>query len=375
MITRVKSILVIVFVMVASTVTYAQEQASVKFRTRTLFDIGRSSLDKYDSRVYPYFSDLRLGTKVSMGSSSFKMDVGISGSKVSIKDMIFNFEMKDSYISVGNSYEPFSIDMITSSVDLRFNNSANSSQAISTGRTMGVTYYLYPGDYFGAIGVYSDNSVSDFFSPANTSSAIAVTTRQLYRKYRDNNLLQFGGAFSYRTPNTDSNVEPYRVISLAAEGNDGINEEAIIAASIDNVKSHFKTNIELLTVVNDFMAQAEFLHSNISRLDGYNSYRAYGGYIQLSYLFGKGSYGYDYQLAVPTRPTANSYELTTRVDYLNANSEESKIYGGELTSYSIGVNYFLTKSFAVKFNANYIQSHGNSGSNHFTTLLRLQFVI
>ncbi len=369
---RVKSLLVILLLF-SSILASAQDGVKVKFRTRSLFDVAYSDLDPYGDRVYPYFNDVRVGAKLSQANKSFKFDIGLSGSGISIKDMLFSLDLGDSYFTLGNSYEPFSIDMITSSVDLRFNNSASSSQAISTGRVMGLTYYLMPKHYFGAFGLYSDNSVSNFFDPSKTSTGIAFTTRQLYRNYSGGNLLQFGAALSYRTPNGDERQDSYREFTISAYGNDEVNANPIVAATVNNVKNTLKSNLEFLAIVNSFMVQTEFLHTNISRLGADKSYAAYGGYLQLSYLLGKGSYGYDYALAVPTKPSAKSLELVARVDYLDADCEHSSIYGGEITSYSMGLNYFLTSNVALKFNLNYIQSISDSDLSHFSTVMRLQF--
>ncbi len=355
---------------------FSQEKITTKFRTRVLFDLGYSNHEDAQERLYPYISDFRVGAKAAMGDLSFKIDFGISGSKLSIKDLLVNLKTKNGYFSIGNTFDAFSMDMVVSTVDLRFNNSANSSQALASGRTLGVTYYHIKQKYYGAFGVYSDNSINQFFTPQETSTAMAFTTRQLYRKIDNNNVLQFGGAISVRSTDTDDSHTQKRVVVYEVDGNTSIPSSPLMSIAVSDATLNLKSNIEFLLISDKYMIQAECMRSELLRTGANKSYTAWGGYAQFSYQLGKlKGFGYDSDLAVPTRSIAGTFELVGRVDYLDADCEKSNLLHGKLTDYAVGLNYNVSKSIALKFNTSYTVVHTNTEKSHFSAVLRAQFTI
>lgn len=365
------------------TTSVAAKDFSVKFRSRGIFDLGYVSNAPDSKRLYPYVSDLRVGFKAQYDRWSMRMDIGLSGTSVGVRDAIFTYDFSGgNSITFGNAFEPFSMDLIAASVDLRFNSSASVSQVIANGRRLGVTYYIRQGDYFGAVGLYTDNNFNDLFVPSKTSSAVALTTRQLYRSQNklNGNLIQVGGAVSFRTIDDNANYANAGMVDIASYGVSYITGRNIIYAKIDNSKYNLKANIELLSMINRFMIQAEFQGMDVMRDNDAKDYYAYGGYVQLSYLLGKSAkYGYDAEVAVASRPSAKSFELSARVDYVNANDSKAKVWGGEHTDVSLGVNYFFNRNFAAKFNVNYTvvgdgYSKESQGKNFVSSFLRLQYV-
>ncbi len=356
---------------------FSQGEITTKFRTRVLFDMGYSNHDDNQSRIYPYFSDFRVGAKVAMDNLSFKIDFGISANEISIKDLLVNLKTKSGYFSFGNTFDTFSMDMIVSTVDLRFNNSANSSQAIASGRTLGATYFHIAGNYFGAFGIYSDNSINKLFSAQETSTAMAFTTRQLYRKMDGRNILQFGGALSIRSVDSDDSHVNKGVVEYEVDGNTSIPTLPIMTIGVNDAKMNLKSNIELLLIKSRFMLQAECLRSEVYRTNNNESYTIWGGYAQLSYLIGrkKGcSFGYDSDLAVPMRSDAGAFELVGRIDYLNADCKRVNILAGKLTDIAVGINYNVSKQIAIKFNTSYTIVT-NSHDKYLSAVLRAQFTI
>ena len=63
---------------------------------------------------------------MGIGNWEAKADIGLGGGKVAIKDLLLNYHFKNSVLSLGNAYEPFSLDMLISTADLRFHQSAAS---------------------------------------------------------------------------------------------------------------------------------------------------------------------------------------------------------------------------------------------------------
>ncbi len=70
--------------------------------------------------------------------------MGYAGNKVAIKDAFATYSYKNSSIQIGQFYEPFSLDMICSTFDLRFNQSPGAVLALTNSRRMGVAYSIVP---------------------------------------------------------------------------------------------------------------------------------------------------------------------------------------------------------------------------------------
>lgn len=118
----------------------AQKPLNIKFRSRGLLDASISGYDNNETKSYFSLEDFRIGFKASYKKDEIKVDIGIDESKLKIKDLIYNRHFKKSTLSIGNMYEPFSMDMLISTADLRFHQSATSVQAFTNSRRFGTTY-------------------------------------------------------------------------------------------------------------------------------------------------------------------------------------------------------------------------------------------
>lgn len=138
----------------------AQESLKIKFRSRALLDAMVSGYGKEDVQGYYRLEDFRVGFKAVYGYWEAKADIGLGGRKVAIKDLLLNYHFKNSVLSLGNAYEPFSLDMLISTADLRFHQSAASVLAFSDSRKLGVTYHFYTDSWYAATGIYTHNDIN-----------------------------------------------------------------------------------------------------------------------------------------------------------------------------------------------------------------------
>lgn len=120
----------------------AQESLKVKFRSRALLDATLSGYGKESTQGYYRLEDFRVGFKATYQKFEIKADIGLGGGKVAIKDLLLNYHFKNSVLSFGNGYEPFSMDMLISTADLRFHQSAASVLAFTNSRKLGATYHF-----------------------------------------------------------------------------------------------------------------------------------------------------------------------------------------------------------------------------------------
>lgn len=83
---------------------HAQDPFKLRFRSRGLFDIAFSDSNK----SYYRLEDFRVGFKASYNDIELKVDIGLGGGKLAIKDFLFSYRHKKSIFTFGNAYEPCS---------------------------------------------------------------------------------------------------------------------------------------------------------------------------------------------------------------------------------------------------------------------------
>lgn len=135
----------------------ADEPLTVKFRSRALLDAAVSSYGKESVQGYYRLEDFRVGFKATYRQYEMKADIGLGGNKVAIKDLLLNYHFKHGVLSLGNAYEPYSMDMLISTADMRFHQSAGSVLAFTDGRKLGLTYHSSLPFGYWATGLYTHN--------------------------------------------------------------------------------------------------------------------------------------------------------------------------------------------------------------------------
>ena len=120
----------------------ADKPLTVKFRSRALLDAAVSGYGKENVQGYYRLEDFRVGFKATYRQYEMKADIGLGGNKVAIKDLLLNCHFKHGVLSLGNAYEPYSMDMLISTADMRFHQSAGSVLAFTDGRKLGLTYII-----------------------------------------------------------------------------------------------------------------------------------------------------------------------------------------------------------------------------------------
>lgn len=299
------------------------------------------------------FTDLRIGMKASYQKWDMKMEIGFVGNKVSIKDAFASYTTGKHIIQVGQFYEPFTLDMICSTYDLRFHQSPGIVLALTNSRRMGVGYTYNDRHYYASAGLFTD---SDLANLKNTSQGYAVDARLVYRPVNEEGrLLHVGVAGVYRTPDSASPDDKDRnTIIYKSPGVSTIDNRDLIYAKIDNADNQIKQGIELLIYYHKFFLQSEYLRTNVKRKKGFADYSGQGGYMQCSWLLMGTTYAYDEALACPARPIGSALELCGRFNMLDMNDEKADILGGAQKDFSLGLNYYINKHIGVKLNYSFV---------------------
>lgn len=351
-------------------------ELKVKFRSRALIDATLSSYGKEDIQGYYHLEDFRVGFKATYNQYELKADIGLGGGKVAIKDLLFNYHLKNSVIAIGNAYEPFSMDMLISTADMRLHQSAASVLAFTDSRKLGITYHYYSPHWYAATGLYTHNDINKIGE--NQKNTFVSTSRIVWRNIpKKHRLLHVGGAFSYRTKEVNTTTPP--VGSVSSAGITSMFPFPMLEAEVSHMGTEVKGLVEALYTTPRLLIQTEYFLRRMNRTEGEHFYRSHGGYIQGSYLIKGKGFEYDAMYGIPGRPSSEqAIELVLRLNYTNLNHRSAHILGGEETDLSCGVNFYLNRYLGIKLNGSYVWtgSHCNAfyQKNIFLMQARMQYI-
>lgn len=354
------------------------EPLKVSFRSRALLDATLSDYGKDDWQGYYRLEDFRLGFKAVMGRCELRSDISFAAGKVSIKDLLFNYRFGHNVLSVGNGYEPYSMDMLISTVDMRFLQSASSCLAFANSRKLGVTLHHATTHWYAATGLFSYNDINKLGKDDRTNAFIS-TSRLVWRPVnREGCLLHVGGAFSFRSKEANVPEEELSVRTVESSGVTALFDEPLLGTEVTGVGTEVKGLVEFLAAFPRFMIQGEYYLNRFNRDEG-EAYCPQGGYVQAGILLLGRGFDYDSMYAVPGCPsTDKAVELTLRYNYTNLNDRGAQLSGGKESDLSVGVNYYLNRHFGLKLDLHYV--FVGDGCNAFYTKdccmgqMRVQYV-
>lgn len=146
-----RQLVVAAMLLFGAAVSYG-DSLKVKITSRALLDATASSYGKEDVEGYYSLEDFRLGLHARYGRYEFMSDLEFGRGDFSVMVLLLNYHFKNSVLSFGNGYEPFSLDMLISTIDLRFNQMAPSVTAFTNSPRLGFTYHYYNDNWYLATG-------------------------------------------------------------------------------------------------------------------------------------------------------------------------------------------------------------------------------
>lgn len=376
-----KSFFCLLAVAVTSTVAAQEDftdKIQYKLSGRMLMDGGVFLKNENNFGNGTEFSDLRVGVKASYRQWDMKVEIGYAGSKVSIKDAFATYTSGKHILQMGQFYEPFTMDMLCSTFDLRFNQSPGAVLAMTNSRRLGAAYTYNSQHYYACGGFFTDNDISNV---KNVSQGYAIDGRFVYRPVNESGkLLHVGMAAVYRTPDgtlpEDDNTNTF---IYKSPGVSTIDNRNLILAEVDNARYQFKLGAELLIYYQKFFLQSEYIRTQVKRRDGFTDYIGQGGYVQCSWLLMGDNYAYDEALACPSRPVGRALELCGRFNSVNMNDRSAGVLGGAQKDFSLGLNYYVNKHIGVKLNYSYVLPGSHikeiSSKNFSMFQARFQFIL
>ena len=352
------------------------DSLKVKFTARALIDATATGYGKEDVQGYYHLEDCRAGFFANYGNYEMIADLEMAGKKFEMKVLLLNYHFKNGVLSFGNGYEPFSMDMLISTTDMRFNQMAPSVTAFTNSPRLGITYHYYDDHWYLATGLYTHNDMNRLRD--EKKNALVSTTRAVWRKRNEaaGKLLHVGGGFSYRTKEVNKDNPSG---SISSPGVTSLLPEPMYGAEFDGMGSELKGIVEALYTSRKVLLQGEYFYDRMNRTGGRPAYNAHGGYVQGSYLLKGNGFYYDAMYGIPGRPLSDrAVELVARFNYTDLNDNKSGIYGGEGKDFSLGVNFYLNKYVGLKLNGSYVWVGAGCNSfydkDFFLAQARIQYI-
>jgi phosphate-selective porin OprO/OprP len=271
-------------------------------------------------------------------------------------------------LKVGNFKDPFSLQEQTSSKFITFTERSLPS-AFTAGRHIGIMASKKQQHWSLAGGLFGDSLTVTNGTRHNQDEGWGLGTRGTYAPINDKTkVVHFGLGLNYR----DTGGLGSTSFRQQAETHiSGIN--IVDTAIITNVQNFYKVGVELATIMGPLSAQAEYITTSVSR-NTTTDLVFDGCYIQTGYFFTgesrnykKGAFGSITPKASVGEGGIGAWELALRYSTLDLSDKD--IDGGDVDSYTVGLNWFATPS--LRFSANYVDVLNVEGGTYDSQQPRL----
>lgn len=315
-------------------------------------------------------SDIRLGVKGSYGRFQGKVDIGFAKKSVSLKDIYIEYDFQEnSYIRAGHFAEPFGLDYMESSGNIRFISAGIVTEAFAPGRKLGLEYIGWNRMFWYGGGIFGDTHFQERLNYTG-NDGYAVTGRFVYNPYREaGGILHIGAAAIFRVPDATKDGSP-RTVTYGATLGSMVNSTKFVEAVVTDPVNTWKFAGEFIGAVDRFSLQAEYFNVQTRRQGSLKIFYAWGAYGQIGFLAIGEGYGYADEWARLALPKPGSLEFAVRYSYLDLNSSKADIHGGVQQEVTAGCNYYWKNFIRLRLNYAYahLDKYALNGKEHFNYL-------
>lgn len=319
-----------------------KDQFSWKVSGRVFFDGGVINRDSLTTGFQ--VNDIRLGASVRwLNHWEGKIELGYEDSKVTFKDIYLGYALEKHLFRLGYFYEPFGNARV-GTASFRFMTNATSDKILGNKRKMGFSY-TYNREWMNiTAGVFSDGNIE---KTKSLNQGYILIAKWVGRPViNDKKLIHIGIAPRFCKNESEITLSGGAPTDLLSK-----KDNALLELQVNQVINQWKLDGEIILLYNKWYMQGEYLLSHLNRFAASN-YNAKGGYIQAGYLILGEKYPYNATTGIVGNPAPGSLETLVRFNQVNLN--DAGIQGGRLTDISWGMNYFINKFVAAKFNYTHV---------------------
>jgi len=259
----------------------------------------------------------------------------------------------DLEIKVGNMKDPFSLEQQESANSLMFMERSLAG-AFGAGRHIGALLSTKQQNWTLAGGVFGDSLNATNGTENDQDEGWGLGARGTFAPINEKNkVVHLGLGINYRDTGGFGDKTSF---SQQPETDIGGVNIADTGNQLRNVTDFYKVGAEAATVNGPFSAQAEYITTSVSRNAG-SDLTFDGWYAQTSYFLTGESRNYDKGVFGNVTPKASvgdggigAWELALRYSTLDLIDKD--IDGGDVDSYTLGVNWYATNT--LRFSANYV---------------------
>ena len=343
-----------------------QENFRWKIIGRAFFDAGILTKDSTSTTFQ--IDDLRFGILLRfLEHWEGKIEFAFESKEVSFKDIYLNYSEGNHQIRLGHYHEPFGNARV-GTTNFRFMTNASSDDILGDKRKLGMTYAYNRERWNMIVGLFSDGNIEQS-KPLNQGYILAG--KWVYRPlYRDLKLLHIGFAPRFRDAISMVRYRGGVSTDLLSQ-----KDNTIIETSVNQVINQWKLDLEIILLYKKWYLQGQYYLSHLNRY-GADNYLAKGGYIQAGFMILGYKHNYDPKTGMVLNPAPGSLEVLMRYDGINLN--DAGIQGGCFSDVSLGINYFVNKFIAIKFNYTRLMPGktalgGDDGFDLYQTRMQLSF--
>jgi phosphate-selective porin OprO/OprP len=288
------------------------------------------------------------------GDWRYKLQTSIDNNQVGVKDAFIAFDgIRNVPIMVGNFYENNGVELMSGNLTTTFMEPSSGIGAFRTQRYLGVSVDPHGENWGAQIGLFGDQ-VAD---PATTADdegyafASRVTFAPVMSKTQ---LLHLGGAVRRRTPDAPGDTVRFR----SAGESHVIGETLVDTGNITAVDHYDTLSLEGIYRIGGLTVMSEYNTTEVARSTGAEP-TFDGGYVSLGYFLTGEQREYNAKRGVMGRLKPKSafdlggegmgaFEVAARYNRLDLT--DGPVSGGEMDSYTLGLNWYPNAWSRLMFN-------------------------
>ena len=340
--------------MKGSTPKITKGEVSFQPTGRMHLDAGGFDDDAVDHPNGAEFRRARIGMKGKVSKDfGYKLEADFANEGVNLTDAYLNYSGLDKTdIRVGHFKPGYSLEETMSSNDISFIERSAAVDSFTSSRKLGLGVLHHDKNWTLAAGVFNDDAGRE----SDDDEALSVNGRFTVAPIIDDNkIVHLGASASYREPDQSNDT-----FDFDARADNRLQRSDSIAAVMTDVEHAQVYGIEAAASIGSVHAQGEYLIADVDNRAG-NDPSFSGGYGQVAwfatgeqrpYSAKKGAFSAP-KINRPLNPSKGDWgavELAARYSHLDLN--DGGITGGELTTTTLGANWYVNNN--VRFMGNVI---------------------